>query len=481
MASVQPTERLRWRVLYREAELYKAAVRLYTKPLFDWRKATCCSADGKTLYDFARHGLKNLHAVHRALASERFRFRPGLAARRNFNGKRRTLFIFPWEERLVSLLLYRLLNRALDPAFSRSSYAYRWCGFGVDRCQREIIRAIRTLDKPIFVMTRDISNFFDSIDHDILLGKLAQIVEPSDYLFRLLADCVRFRYVDEGEEATALRGVPFGTAIACLFANVYLMELDRRLEMLPGLRFFRYADDLLVLSSSAEAVGEAGCIFQREMAALKLASKSSRHRDFALVGAERSGPCRSEPAIPACSRFRHLGLEFRADGSVGLSRDKFRKICNLFRYAFRRHRRRFRRTRDPEKRARLAVQIARRTAERGVRNVAIIDYYLKHVTDESQLRRLDRWLAEEVLSLAFGGGHKKGYFRRLPFGKLREMGLPSLVHRRRLILHGHVDSPFFVWRARQIQRGYRGKAARPVAPEATAFSQGPEAAADATS
>jgi hypothetical protein len=127
------------------------------------------------------------------------------------------------------------------------------------------------------------------------------------------------------------------------------------------------------------------------------------------------------------------------------------------------------------------VEIARKTLSHGVRNVAIIDYYLRHVTDESQLRRLDRWLAEEVLSLAFGGGHKKGYFRRLPFGRLRQMGLPSLVHRRRLILHGHVDSPFFVWRTYRANRGRGGTAARPKPQKASAFSQGPEAVAESTS
>ena len=54
---------------------------------------------------------------------------------------------------------------------------------------------------------------------------------------------------------------------------------------------------------------------------------------------------------------------------------------------------------------------------RGVRNVAILDYYLKHVNDERQLRLLDRWLAETVLGAAFGG-HKKGHFRKISFQQL---------------------------------------------------------------
>src|SRR2546423_5727151 len=98
--------KLRWAQLYREAELYKAAVRLYTKPLFAWRKALSTSCDGRTLYDFARRGLCKLDALHQALRRHEFAFQPGLALHRNFNGKHRTLYIYPWEERLGDLLLY---------------------------------------------------------------------------------------------------------------------------------------------------------------------------------------------------------------------------------------------------------------------------------------------------------------------------------------------------------------------------------------
>jgi hypothetical protein len=94
-----------------------------------------------------------------------------------------------------------------------------------------------------------------------------------------------------------------------------------------------------------------------------------------------------------------------------------------------------------------------------VRNVAIIDYYLKHVNDEDRLRAIDRWLAEEVLSCIFGG-HKKGNFRRISYADLRAMGLPSLVHRRHLILRGEIESPFFVWQIARAQRAFRGTVAR---------------------
>ena len=183
------------------------------------------------------------------------------------------------------------------------------------------------------------------------------------------------------------------------------------------------------------------------------------------------------------SRIRHLGLEFCADGAVRLSRDKCRKICNVFRFAFRRKRAKLARIHDPRKRAEFAIATARQALDRSVRNVAIVDYYLKHVSDEAQLRLLDRWLAEEILSISFQDGHRKSHFRRMPFRSLRAMGLPSLVHRRRQIRHGQIAAPFFVWKSYQTQKSSRETAARlrPQTAGTAAFSPSSEAVANQAS
>jgi hypothetical protein len=114
--------------------------------------------------------------------------------------------------------------------------------------------------------------------------------------------------------------------------------------------------------------------------------------------------------------------------------------------------------------------------ESAIRNIAILDYYLKHVDDESQLLLLDRWLAEEVLSTVFGG-HKKGHFRRISFLQLRAIGLPSLLHRRRMICSGRIESPFFVWQRNKASRAFRGTVAKLCRSAGAAFSPFPEAAA----
>jgi retron-type reverse transcriptase len=464
---------LQWRDVYREAELYKAAVRVYTKPLFLWRKALNISSDGKTLYDLAARGLNGLEKIHEQLRAERFHFRPSVGLKYKFNGKRRTLYIPPWEERIVDLLIYRLLNRRLHQWFSTCSYAYRDHTYGLDRCQSRIRAVLRSTPPPVYVVKRDISDYFASVDHEILFKQLESHIARNDYLFELISERICFDYQDESGAHRAPIGIPFGCASACVLANFYLTGLDREVEDIADIHYFRYADDVLVLSSNRRAAMLATERLQRTLATLRLTTKTSHHADLILSDL----PASLDSHFDAATAFRHLGLQFHSTGSVSLSRDKQRKIQNLFRFAFRRSRRRWMKIVDPDERARTLIAVARQTIERGVRNVAILDYYLKHVTDASQLGLLDRWLAEEILSLVFGG-HKKGHFEKISYQQLRKYGLPSLLHRQRLLLHRKIDTSFFIWQQQKAYRAFQGTVAsrRRTSGAAADFSLCPEAA-----
>lgn len=473
---------LRWNNLYSEAELYRAAVRVYTKPLFQWRKALSTSTDGKTLYDFAAHGLRGLDSLHRSLERQDFRFRPAVALHYNFNGKQRTLYVSPWEERIVDLMLYRSLNRRLHNWFSPNSYAYRDSGFSLDHCQSRIASVVRSAPGAIYLIKRDISDYFASVNHDILLSQLSQLIDPADYLFQLLTRRIRFRYQQEDQIHTAGVGIPFGSAIACLFANIYLTGMDRLIEALPDVSYFRYADDILLLAPSRELALCARQTLETSLAELKLGMKASHSIDLALSSAPRhqSQSQSNAPIFMPAAEFRHLGLLFRASGTVALSRDKLRKIQNLFRFAFRRGRRRWKKIADPQQKAAALIALAVEAIDKGLRNVAILDYYLKHVSDHEQLRLLDRWLAEEVLASVFGG-HKKGHFRRISFARLRQMGLPSLVHRQRLIRRGEIESPFFIWQKERSTQAFRGTVARLERPMRLSLLSSPKSSGRRTS
>ncbi len=430
--------------IYSELALHQAVIRAYSKPLFTWRKALGCSHDGQTLYDFAANSLQNISQLHKKLNSGQFRYRPGIELRFNTNGKDRTIYLYPWEERIVDLMLYRQLTKYFHSVYEPSCFAYRMGSHGVDSCQHRVEQHIRQLPRPLYFVKRDVADYFPSINHQRLLTLLTNWIDPNDYLFELLRQRIQFEVLQEDGLTvnTADRGIAFGTAIACFFANLYLTPLDRQLSKIKGLKYFRYADDLLAFSTNRSNTLKAAEVMGEGFSCLRVQSKPKAHRNFFFpktVG-------HTDGAFEAVDRFQHLGLEFRADQSVGMAREKGRKIRNLFRTAFRRKRNRLSKQRHANSRAQLAVDIARDVVNESFRSVAVIDYYLKHVNDEQQLRELDRWLAEEILSVTFKNGHKKGNFRKLPFSRLRAMGLPSLQHRRRLLRHGHLESSFFQMR-----------------------------------
>lgn len=474
--SLPAIKKIKWQDIYIEVELYKAAIRLYTIPVFNWRKSLAFSSDGQNFYDFARRGLRRLGELHKCLYRGTFHFRPGVCLDFNFNGKLRTVYVYPWEERLIDLLLYRILNRRLNSWFSPSCYAYRLNRLGIDLCQKRIAYALEDTRKPIYVIKRDIRDYFNSIDHEILIKRIAALVDKDDYLFTLLKERIEFCYLKDNKVTKAQKGIPFGTAVACLFANIYLTDLDCDLGAISGLKYFRYSDDILFFSTEREIILDALSSFNRQLQELKLADKQSQRRDL-IFSQERI----DDLHFTSTNKFKHLGLEFRANGLTGLSRDKCRKICNIFRYALRRKRGKIRKIKDIQKKTEFVIEVLKQTLDEGIRNVAIIDYYLKHVKDEAQIKLLDRWLAEETLATILGKGHKKGNFRKISFETLRKKGLPSLLHRRRLLFHKYLPASFFIWKNYKFAKAYKGMTAKPFVQNENSvksvFSPFPEAAA----
>jgi hypothetical protein len=443
-------------LLYSKSALYEAVLKVYTKPLFYREKGLRTSHDGQTLYHFAVHGTRNVDWLHTVLSEEKFHFRDGVELRFTDSGRRRIAYIFPWEERITDELLYRMLNKFFHARFSQQSYAFRYRGFGIDDCQHRVARCLGAGGRPLYVLKRDVRSYYPSVNQDLLLTLLEQWIEPSDYLYQLLRERVKFWVRARNGDRVPGRGIPFGTPVACLLANIYLTPLDVAMAGVPGLNYFRYADDVLAFSSSREAAREARDRLSGMLAKLKLASKPSHELNI----------CFTHMPIPSdgfswASKFRHLGLEFRVDGSVGLPRAKGRKIRNLFRQAFRKAQPKLASLHDGEERAELLASVARDVLEHGYRSIAILDYYLKHIDDEQQLRLLDRWLAEEVLARTFGDGHRKGNFRQISFKQLRQMGLPSLRHRRRLLRHGNLESSFFtLWTEWLVDNHFHDRASR---------------------
>jgi group II intron reverse transcriptase/maturase len=161
------------------------------------------------------------------------------------DGGERMLGIPSVLDRLIQQAILQVLGPRFDSGFSEHSY-----GFRPRRSAHGAIRAARghVQSGKRWVVDVDLEKFFDRVNHDVLMGRLASRIEDR----RMLA-LIR-RYLNAGVMANGVvteryEGTPQGGPLSPLLANVLLDEVDKELERRRH-RFVRYADDLRVFVGS---------------------------------------------------------------------------------------------------------------------------------------------------------------------------------------------------------------------------------------
>lgn len=383
-----------------------------------------------TYWDIGGSLGKTLRQIKHQINTQTYEFQPYLKrTKRMKNKKVRDLYLPTWKDRIVERWLNESLNRKLHSWFSRHSYAYRHREFGLDACQWNVLRSISSTS---LIIKRDITNCFYTINQDMLLEQIRELVDQNDYLYKLLQNRVKFPYftADNQEIKQSIIGIPFGSSLACILANIYLTGLDRSISELP-VKYFRYADDFLVVTDDPTAAVEVAKRIEAGFAGLELGSKPSHNQNLAFIDYQ---------GFTKVSKFKYLGLEFTNNRMVRLSREKQRKIINFVKRELA--------LACPRKlqpigtRITACVDAVNLVMTNRIRSVAIIDYYLKHVTDEKQLKNMDMLIVQHVISTVLKKPFRYRDFSKISYGSLRKAGLTSLVHRRRLHIQGHLNVPF---------------------------------------
>lgn len=151
------------------------------------------------------------------------------------DSKKRDIKAAPFRDRVMHHALVATLEPIFEKGFIFDSYACRR-GKGTHEAIDRFQRFMRPDD---YVLTMDISRYFASIDHGILLRILAGKIQD-DRLFDLC--CI----VIESSEDSAGKGIPIGNLTSQLFANVYLDQLDQYVKhVLRFRRYLRYMDDFV--------------------------------------------------------------------------------------------------------------------------------------------------------------------------------------------------------------------------------------------
>jgi len=141
-------------------------------------------------------------------------------------------------DRLIQQALHQRLSPIFDPEFSESSY-----GFRPGRSAQQAVEQTREYASGgrRWVVDIDLEKFFDRVNHDILMSRVARRVKDKRVL-RLIRGYLRAGVMDGGVVTPRDQGTPQGGPLSPLLSNILLDELDQELEQ-RGHAFCRYADD----------------------------------------------------------------------------------------------------------------------------------------------------------------------------------------------------------------------------------------------
>lgn len=226
----------------------------------------CAGVDGVTLEDFRASALSSLAGLRTEVFAGLYRPQPLLGVEiPKRNGRMRRLAIPTVRDRVLQTCVARRLTELLDPEFDEASFAYR-SGRSVRQATTRIVDC-RDLGLR-WVVDADIRDYFDSIDHTCLLSALRRRL-PDGSLIALLARWLAAPVFTGGVLQPRRQGVPQGSPVSPLLANLYLHPLDTALSA-ANLHEVRYADDLLVLCATRAQAEGALELLRNQLALLHL-------------------------------------------------------------------------------------------------------------------------------------------------------------------------------------------------------------------
>jgi len=153
-------------------------------------------------------------------------------------------------DRMIQQALLQKLTPIIDPTFSDASFGFRpgrSAHQAIERAREHIAAGNR------WVVDLDLERFFDQVNHDVLMARVARRVKDKRVL-RLIRRYLQAGIMDGGLVSPRTEGTPQGGPLSPLLSNILLDELDKELEQ-RGHRFARYADDCNVYVRS-EAAGK---------------------------------------------------------------------------------------------------------------------------------------------------------------------------------------------------------------------------------
>src|SRR5207237_291678 len=206
--------------------------------------------DGMTVEELLGYLQQHWPAIREQLLSGNYAPKPvrRVEIEKPDGGGMRKLGIPTTLDRFLQQAVMQVLQRRWDPTFSEHSYGFR----PGRSAQQAVAQAQQYIAEGYgWCVDFDLEKFFDRVNHDKLMGRIAKRVEDKR-LLKLIRAFLNAGVMENGLVSPSVEGTPQGGPLSPLLSNLVLDELDRELER-RGLRFVRYADDSNIYVRSERA------------------------------------------------------------------------------------------------------------------------------------------------------------------------------------------------------------------------------------
>lgn len=151
-------------------------------------------------------------------------------------------------DRLIQQAVHQVLSEQFEPMFSPYSYGFR-PGKSAAQAVHQARDHVESGKR--WVVDIDMEKFFDRVNHDILMSRIARVIRDKTVL-KLIRRYLQAGIMEQGVTTARTEGTPQGGPLSPLLSNILLHELDMELTR-RGHSFCRYADDCNIYVSSERA------------------------------------------------------------------------------------------------------------------------------------------------------------------------------------------------------------------------------------
>lgn len=223
--------------------------------------------DRVTCDHFEKNLSVNLHNLQRQIREESYKPMPVTVFNKSKKKGFRNIGISTVRDKVVQQAALKAIRPHFENHLLPCCLAYR----PGKSALAAVAKAVEQINKGhLWALQMDVANFFDTMDHGILLGIIGVAIKEKPVI-RLLSRLLKARIFKEMGLFDNVEGTQQGSGLSPLLSNIYMMPIDRFLWKRYGRNYLRFSDDILILSREQEPLEEAKPLIEQCLKEIKLA------------------------------------------------------------------------------------------------------------------------------------------------------------------------------------------------------------------